>query len=770
MVELKLPGKNQNPLMIGKRWDKLRSWRVLRNDIEEKLKDPEKFDTGITLEIGPQLLHTLRHRSLLRCMNHSVSKLGEVFTTHYNKGAIQRISVWVLESKTRDCVCNQLVFDTQHELNCITYVTKRRVYAAFSTDLYLRLFTDANSNCTEICEVPFTATVLCLIYNREDDEIYAGGVGFIEEWKIMGAEHAASLVPGRKFITTDITRNDWIRDVRLDRVNNQIFAMHGNGIIVFNFKTRKQTHRLPNRHDGPLKCCCYFPQFDYLITGGADGKIKIFNATTFNPIHVLIGHYGPVTTVEPHRKETLLFSCSYDGTVRLWRMDSLKIFTRLEIGERIYHLSLLGDTEFFFQTEKDLMIYTQNQFYQFFASVESKPYRLLCCRAKGKPNRLLVSTEDGSVRVFSPVTGLTLTIIYPMPTFQIFTQFAYDVHQDRLHTVLQGGRVLVYNTATNPCKCEELWQPSNPDEYVTNILIVTVDFMCEGVWDVDNLVFAGLNNGQIILCESLVCFLKFPVQAHEGALTCFEECKLLPEGSGGAQASTNHATNIVVTGGKDCYFKIWMIQISSETSRPLVELNVIIKVYLPSVPLQLCMNSDLLAVVIKTSTHVGLRWRLVMYKLTIGRRDSSKLSSTEMWRTNSGSWIIPVQINHPPNEDHTQELTSIDKCFAINIFLTAGKDGFIKIWSKDNLLIREMNFAEPIYASCFANDRGDVLVGYGTHVCSVSVINYLPLENLARLRQASTLNIKVCIMIYFTIFPTSYSLLFLFLSDQYDWL
>ena len=27
-----------------------------------------------------------------------------------------------------------------------------------------------------------------LIYNKEDDEVYAGGIGFIEEWKVVGAE------------------------------------------------------------------------------------------------------------------------------------------------------------------------------------------------------------------------------------------------------------------------------------------------------------------------------------------------------------------------------------------------------------------------------------------------------------------------------------------------------------------------------------------------------------------------------------------------------
>ncbi|XP_060567665.1 uncharacterized protein LOC132726366 isoform X6 [Ruditapes philippinarum] len=66
----------------------------------------------------------------------------------------------------------------------------------------------------------------------------------------------------------------------------------------------------------------------------------------------------------------------------------------------------------------------------------------------------------------------------------------------------------------------------------------------------------------------------------------------------------------------------------------------------------------------------------------------------------------------------------------MNVVMTSGKDGYVKVWSNQNELIREMNFATPIYASCFANERGDILVGFGTHICSVSLVNYLPLDYL----------------------------------------
>lgn len=39
------------------------------------------------------------------------------------------------------------------------------------------------------------------------------------------------------------------------------------------------------------------------------------------------------------------------------------------------------------------------------------------------------------------------------------------------------------------------------------------------------------------------------------------------------------------------------------------------------------------------------------------------------------------------------------------------------------MLLRELNFMCPVYASCFANYRGDILVGYGQHVWYVQFVD-----------------------------------------------
>jgi WD40 repeat protein/serine/threonine protein kinase/tetratricopeptide (TPR) repeat protein len=55
-----------------------------------------------------------------------------------------------------------------------------------------------------------------------------------------------------------------------------------------------------------------------LALGFGDGKIKIYDATTWEPIHTLIGHASPVRSVVWHPHMTRLASGGKDGTVRIW--------------------------------------------------------------------------------------------------------------------------------------------------------------------------------------------------------------------------------------------------------------------------------------------------------------------------------------------------------------------------------------------------------------------------------------------------------------------
>lgn len=75
----------------------------------------------------------------------------------------------------------------------------------------------------------------------------------------------------------------------------------------------------------------------------------------------------------------------------------------------------------------------------------------------------------------------------------------------------------------------------------------------------------------------MVCSLKYPVQAHEGSLLCLESSTAPAEGR-----MVACSRKLVISGGKDCYMKIWKIFVSSKKRRPEVELDLLIKVVFAS--------------------------------------------------------------------------------------------------------------------------------------------------------------------------------------------
>ncbi|XP_071943717.1 uncharacterized protein [Antedon mediterranea] len=85
---------------------------------------------------------------------------------------------------------------------------------------------------------------------------------------------------------------------------------------------------------------------------------------------------------------------------------------------------------------------------------------------------------------------------------------------------------------------------------------------------------------------------------------------------------------------------------------------------------------------------------------------------------------------HHKDNDHTKEITALCSCHRLGIFATTSDDGLVKIWDTQNNLVRELTFDITLRGVCFANDRGDLLVGFQNHISFVSITSYLPLTYL----------------------------------------
>lgn len=87
------------------------------------------------------------------------------------------------------------------------------------------------------------------------------------------------------------------------------------------------------------------------------------------------------------------------------------------------------------------------------------------------------------------------------------------------------------------------------------------------------------------------------------------------------------------------------------------------------------------------------------------------------------------------NDDyHTKPITQTAHLPPLNIALSVSLDGSARVWDGEtNMLIRELNFGEPLTSATFINNRGDFVLGMRDSVFLVKGKDYLPLSKQARL-------------------------------------
>ncbi|KAJ1336280.1 hypothetical protein BSLG_007424 [Batrachochytrium salamandrivorans] len=130
---------------------------------------------------------------------------------------------------------------------------------------------------------------------------------------------------------------------------------------------------------------------------------------------------------------------------------------------------------------------------------------------------------------------------------------------------------------------------------------------------------------------------------------------------------------------------------------------------------------------------------------TIEYTESSNGTSKIWENTQHSDFKGPVYLfvrqleNHPRDDDHTHEITGI-ACLETPlycVFATSSQDGTVKVWDAvHNILIREMQFSDTTKSICFANPRGDLLVGISDQIALVQVHDYLPEKYLLMLSES----------------------------------
>jgi len=77
------------------------------------------------------------------------------------------------------------------------------------------------------------------------------------------------------------------------------------------------------RHTGHILAVAASPDGKYVVTGGTDRKLIIYDAATLKPIKVFTHHRDAITGLAFRRGTNQLYSSSKDRTVKVWSLDEL---------------------------------------------------------------------------------------------------------------------------------------------------------------------------------------------------------------------------------------------------------------------------------------------------------------------------------------------------------------------------------------------------------------------------------------------------------------
>uniref|UniRef100_A0A8C2FNJ9 PWP2 small subunit processome component n=1 Tax=Cyprinus carpio TaxID=7962 RepID=A0A8C2FNJ9_CYPCA len=137
---------------------------------------------------------------------------------------------------------------------------------------------------------------------------FASGAFHLHELPEFDLIHSLSISDQRISTIAMNPTGDWIG-----------FGCSGLGqLLVWEWQSESYVFKQQG-HFTNMNSLAYSPDGQYLVTGGDDGKVKVWN-TNSGLCFVLSGHEGPVSNLCFSPVQSVLASVSWDKTVRLWDM------------------------------------------------------------------------------------------------------------------------------------------------------------------------------------------------------------------------------------------------------------------------------------------------------------------------------------------------------------------------------------------------------------------------------------------------------------------
>ena len=160
-------------------------------------------------------------------------------------------------------------------------------------------------------------------FSPDGTRIVSGGVdGTVRLWTLEG-EPAVEPFWGHERRVLDIQGVYWggVLSVAFSPDGTRIVSGGADGTVRLWTLEGERAAELFEGHDGPVSSVAFSPDGTRIVSGGADGTVRLWTLEGERAAELFEGHDGPVSSVAFSPDGTRIVSGSADGTVRLWPLE-----------------------------------------------------------------------------------------------------------------------------------------------------------------------------------------------------------------------------------------------------------------------------------------------------------------------------------------------------------------------------------------------------------------------------------------------------------------
>nr|XP_026692602.1 WD repeat-containing protein 97-like isoform X1 [Ciona intestinalis] len=684
-------------------------WEVLRKSVKSTTDLVKKSDIRpAVVSHGVHHIRKIGHDDAIVDVTYN-SVMQEFVTVDH-----QFVRVFHEDGRRKD------IIDTGEEIKRIVTCPHSNQYAALNKKDEIKLFT---SDFEFVSTTKAIHKINCMMYNESTNEVVTAGTSNVMTWCFRYGNRY--MIPHR-VVTEGLTCKDEFDKITLENTTShsqRCYAVCGTSVAVFNLHKAELICYKHDLHVRNITSILFFNPLKYIVTGSRDGSVKLWD-DNFGIRLVFVGHHGPISSLSLYPQGPYIMSSSYDCTIRVWSLETCDEVDLIKLDEPVIGLSTTPNHSHLHSFSSYAVdLWSITHVHQLFTTIGNSVQNIHTASYNKLVDRVVCQSEDGTVRLLSPLNGAVLTTLVPpvevlqsnpnsrvnsaasgqTPEDKLLLDAVYCLPRETIYAAYRGGAMVVGRTHTNPVTVKQIWKFTEGSQVNCMSLYEYILDVTElkQLWEESKkgnvarkkktriprygnktILLVGRKDGFIASLDLDDGNILFETEAHgvKGVISVLSDAR----------------NDRVISAGRDNIVKVW--KMFPNANEPL---SLMMSFYCAHTPCHMTIAASKLTVAFQqlaTATYT-----IVMYDLDTKERS-----------------------DHSPHDDHTDEITGLSACPRLKLFASASRDGTIKVWSNGNELIRILKLNEEPKSIDFCNQHGDLMIGLGKNVHRVEHSSYLP--------------------------------------------